>query len=203
MSPPTNPVRFKLHPAFVDTTIGESLIRADTLVWPALNAADVNARGDAFVLAPLSPAARYLTELRASYRGGGRISNINDVESPATFAIADGQVRVSGLPRFEILGQQANGSVGIASGTSDLLTRYQGLLFTIFDASAYDTLIQVYRTVGLLRYVRAADPMGWRQFAASVPRPSRRTRTPSIMCAGCSSEVLFAWLAHCSALAER
>jgi hypothetical protein len=195
----------ELHPAFVDTSIGAALIRADFLIWPALLAHESDALGRPFPAEQLTPAGRQalhqLRQLPLSF-AARQVSNINDALTPAQVSVSGGQISLTGLPRLEVLTSSIeNGRDGVRLETevSRVLTANQWSLFRAADSDAYLTTIQVYRVAGLLNYLKESHAAAWTRFAANVPQPSRRSTTPSVICGSCTADDLFSWIASCNA----
>lgn len=199
----------ELHPAFLDTRVGASLIRADTMVWPVLDPDDVNARGEGFPVDRLSPSLRgEVNALRQLYAAdpAGRVSNINDVQRPATFSLLGGEIRLNGLPRIEILARHETRQapeVALLRGLSEQLTFHQAGLFSVADKPAYDVVVGVYRLAGFLNYVKGANAEGWRSLVSTLPATRRTVTTATIICTRCAPETLFKKVTECQAVSGR
>jgi hypothetical protein len=194
----------ELHPAFVDTALGELLIRADMLVWPILT--EYSTTYDGLYVKPTDTVhkLRQLFKIEVDdERTAGHVldqasskSNINDVTSQASFCTTNGEVSLTGLPGIDVLMTGKDGrSAFRLEDTSSILHALQETTVRPVDVRAYDAARRTFQLTGLMNYVKRNSPESWSAFISSLPAIRRGAPTPRLVCPGCDPEALLRWIA--------
>ena len=194
----------ELHPALVDTVLGERLIRADMLIWPILieeattfsgrrvstNSAIDGLREIFFREAVGEARAERVLLTRNS------ASNINDVTAQSGFCAANGRATLTGAPGIDVL---MTGTDGISAvrlpETSKRLYLEQTAVLRPLDIPAYDAAQRTFQLSGLMNYVKRTNPASWSVFVSSLPAVRREAPTSRLVCPRCDPDALVKWIA--------